>query len=143
MDEEPKITASDILIGNVYMISEELLHTVYGTVETISKYETRFKNLSSKLNAIQANLNNYILTQKWMKGPTRKECLAKAAKIKELILICNSYAKICGDTIDTTIDTTQKFESHKKLQDMIASFVQGLEEELKKKKSEELDEEGD
>ena len=64
MDKEPKITASDVLFGNVFQISEDMIQATYKLVEEISKFESVFHNMTKKLDSINGNLTNYIIKQK-------------------------------------------------------------------------------
>ena len=136
MDEEKKVTASDVLFGNVYQISEDMIQATYKLVEDVSKFEHVFNNMSKKLGAINDNLNSHVMGHKWIKGTDRKRCQLKVDQAKELITICAEYAKSCHDEANDLIAITEKFESNKKIKNIIKSLVNKIEGEAKKLKEE-------
>lgn len=131
MDEEKKVTASDVLFANVYQISEDVIQATYRLVEDLSKFETAFGNMSKKLNHINGNLNTYVMKKKWVKGLDKKRCQLKIDQSKELIIICAEYAKKCQEASDDLIKITEKFESNKKVKDIIKNLVDKIEGEAK------------
>jgi hypothetical protein len=137
MDEEKKTTASDVLFGNVYQISEDMIQATYKLVEEISKFENVFHNMSKKLAVLNDNLSTHIVNKKWVKGTDKKRCQSKIDQAKALIEICGEYAKSCHDTAEDLIAITERFESNKKVRGIIKNLVDKIEGEAKKAKEEE------
>ena len=137
MDEEKKTTASDVLFGNVYQISEDMIQATYKLVEEISKFENVFHNMSKKLAVLNDNLSTHVVNKKWVKGADKKRCQGKIDQAKTLIEICGEYAKSCHDTAEDLIAITERFESNKKVRGIIKNLVDKIEGEAKKIKEEE------
>lgn len=134
MDEEKKITASDVLFSNVYQISEDMIQATYKLVEEISRFEGVFHSMTKKLSSLNNNLSKYVVNQKWVKGLDKKRCQGKIGQSKELMAICEEYAKSCHTTANDLIAITERFESNKKVRDIIKNLVDKIEGEAKKLK---------
>ena len=136
-DKDQRVTASDILFKNVYQVSEDMIQATYKLVEDVSKFEHVFNNMSKKLGAINDNLNSHVMGHKWIKGTDRKKCQLKVDQAKELITICTEYAKSCHDEAEDLIAITEKFESNKKIKNIIKSLITKIEGESKQLKESE------
>ena len=131
MDEkEKKVTASDIMIGNVYEISEDVLHSVYRCVEDASRFETMFSNMGKRLEDISSSLTNHILSRKWIKG-AGKGCRIKKAQVDKMAKICHQYSNVCKIMAASMIETTHSFETDKKLSDIVDGLIKNMEEDTK------------
>lgn len=135
--DEKKITASDVLFNNVYQISEDMIQATYKLVEDVSRFESVFHAMSKKLATLNNNLNAHILAHKWVKAGDRKKCQAKVAQAKELMAVCEEYAKSCSDEAQDLIAITEKFESNKKIKNIIKALIDKIEGESKKAKEDE------
>lgn len=132
MDEEKKTTASDVLFQNVYQISEDVISATYKLVEDLSKFEAAFSNMARKLDSLNGNLNTFVIKKRWVKGTDKKRCQLKIDQSKELMTICSEYAKKCHSTSDELIAITERFESNKKVKNIIKNLVDKIEGDAKK-----------
>jgi hypothetical protein len=134
MDEDKRVTASDVLFNNVYQISEDVIHATYKLVEDISKFENMFRAMSKKLDGINSNLHKHVIKPKWIKPADRTRCKGKIDQSKELMAICEEYAASCRDTAEELIAITERFEANKKVRDIIKNMVNKIEQETQKLK---------
>lgn len=137
MDDEKKLTASEVLFENVYQISEDMIQATYKLVEEISKFETAFRNMSSKLGSLNDNLKAHIVNKKWVKAADKRKCKTKIEQSKEIMLICQDYADSCINTSNDLIAITERFEANKKVRNIIKNLSDKIEKEAKR-----LEEEG-
>ena len=139
--DDNKVTASDVLFGNVYQISEDMIQATYKLVEDTSKFENVFITLSQKLKSLNHNLEEHILKKKWSKGQDRKKVMAKVAQAKELITICEEYAASCRQTAENLIDITERFESNRKVRGIIQTLAKKIEDEMDQIQEKQLEQE--
>ena len=129
MDEDKRTTASDVLFGNVFQISEDMVQGAYRLVEDLSKFENVFANMTKKLGILNANLNKYVVKKQWIKPQDKKRCQGKIDQSKELMAICTKYSKSCQLMSNNMIATMEQFESNKKARNIIKNLVDKIKDE--------------
>lgn len=131
-EKEHRITASEVLFQNVYQISEDMISATYKVVEELAKFETVFDNMTNRLGDLNNNLELHIMKHKWVKGLDKKKVKSRIDQTKELARICSEYSIACKETANQLIIITEKFESNKKVKDIIKNLVERLQGEAKK-----------
>lgn len=128
-----KDTAADVVMGAAAKIAEDMVHGTAAAIEQISRYHYMYRSMGIELTKTADNLKRHMLGKKWMSKDDRKKLRGQISQIRAMAKICGKMQMWCTGFATGTITELRKFESNKKL----SEIVKNIETEMKDEDEEE------